>query len=88
MVVVRLSRGGSKKRPFYHIVAADSRFPRDGRYLERLGYFNPIARGNPSRLRVASERADHWIKVGAQLSARVKSLVKEWDKSMHLPQQS
>lgn len=88
MVVVRLSRGGSKKRPFYHIVAADSRFPRDGRYLERIGYFNPIARGNASRLRVARERVDHWIKVGAQLSARVKSLVKEWDKSMHLPQQS
>ena len=77
MVVIRMARGGSKKRPFYRIVAADKRMPRDGRFIERLGFFNPVASGNDERLRLDLERVDHWIKNGAQLSDRVHSLVKE-----------
>lgn len=80
MVVIRLARGGSKGRPFYHVVAADKRCPRDGKYLERLGYFNPFAEGQAIRLKVSMERVVYWQSVGAQLSARVKSLVKEWSK--------
>lgn len=80
MVVIRLARGGAKKRPFYHLVAADSRNPRDGRYIERLGYFNPIARGAEIRLKVERERISNWIEKGAQLSHKVKALVAEWDK--------
>lgn len=82
MVVIRLARGGSKGRPFYHVVAADKRCPRDGKYLERLGYFNPFAEGQAIRLKVSMERVVYWQSVGAQLSARVKSLVKEWSKIM------
>lgn len=77
MVVIRLARGGSKKRPFYHIVVTDSRNPRDGRYIERLGYFNPIATGGETRLKVDQARVDHWRSVGAQPSARVEVLIKE-----------
>ncbi len=87
MVVIRLSRGGSKKRPFYHLVAADKRCPRDGKYLERLGYFNPFAQGKAVRLHLVRERVNYWKSVGAQLSARVTSLVKEWDKTLD-PQKS
>ncbi len=83
MVVIRLSMGGSKKRPFYHVVAADKRCPRDGRYLERIGYFNPLAKGQAVRLKITRERVDYWLSVGAQLSSRVKSLVKEWDKTIN-----
>lgn len=79
MVVIRLTRGGSKKSPFYHIVVADKRSPRDGRYIERLGYFNPVARGQEQTLVVHSERVEHWLQQGAQPSARVMSLLKEWD---------
>jgi small subunit ribosomal protein S16 len=75
--------GGSKKRPFYHVVAADKRCPRDGRYLERIGYFNPLAKGQAVRLKITRERVDYWLSVGAQLSSRVKSLVKEWDKTIN-----
>lgn len=88
MVVVRLSRGGSKKKPFYHVVAADSRSPRDGRYLERIGYFNPIAKGKAERLKIAQDRIEYWKSVGAQLSARVTSLVKEWEKILKISQVS
>lgn len=77
MVTIRLSRGGSKKRPFYHIVVTDSRKPRDGRRIERIGFFNPMARGQEERLRVQLERVDYWVGVGAQLSERVKHLVTE-----------
>lgn len=77
MVRIRLSRGGAKKQPFYHIVVADSRRARDGRSIERLGFFNPVARGNDERLRLDTERLDHWVSQGAQLSERVSHLVVE-----------
>jgi len=77
MVKIRLSRGGAKKLPFYHIVVTDSRKARDGRKIERLGFFNPVARGQEERLRVDLERVEYWKGVGAQLSERVKSLVSE-----------
>ena len=81
MVVIRLSRGGAKKRPFYHIVATDKRNRRDGgNYIERLGYFNPIASGQEPRLEIKRERVAHWVSVGGQLSQRVATLVAEWDK--------
>jgi small subunit ribosomal protein S16 len=77
MVTIRLSRGGAKGRPFYHIVVSDSRRPRDGRYIERLGFFSPIAKGAEERLRLDLGRYDYWVGVGAQTSDRVASLVKE-----------
>ncbi len=77
MVKIRLSRGGAKKKPFYHIVVADSRKARDGRNIERLGFFNPVARGQEERLRLDLERVDYWKGVGAQISDRVKTLVSE-----------
>jgi small subunit ribosomal protein S16 len=77
MVKIRLSRGGAKKKPFYHIVVADSRKSRDGRNIERLGFFNPVARGQEERLRLNLERVDYWTGVGAQISDRVKTLVSE-----------
>lgn len=78
MLAIRLSRGGSKKRPFYHVVATDSRNARDGRFIERLGFFNPIARGQEETLRLDLERIEYWQKNGAQLSDRVKSLIKQY----------
>ena len=77
MVTIRLSRGGAKKRPFYHIVVTDSRNRRDGRYIERLGYFNPIAAGGERKLKLDLERADYWVSQGAQSSDRVANLVKQ-----------
>ncbi|MEM7251976.1 MAG: 30S ribosomal protein S16 [Pseudomonadota bacterium] len=77
MVKIRLARGGAKKRPFYHIVVTDSRNARDGRFIERVGFFNPIATGDAERLRVDQGRIDHWVSVGAQVSDRVSALVKE-----------
>ena len=77
MVSIRLSRGGSKKRPFYHIHVTDSRTSRDGRFIERVGFFNPIARGQEERLRIDSDRLQHWIAQGAQCSDRVAKLIKE-----------
>jgi len=77
MVKIRLSRGGAKKQPFYQIVVTDSRSSRDGRNIERVGFFNPVARGSEVRLRVDTERVDHWLAQGAQLSERVGKLVKE-----------
>lgn len=77
MVTIRLSRSGAKKRPFYHITVADSRRARDSRFIERVGFFNPIARGQEERLRVNLERVDYWIGNGAQMSERVASLIKE-----------
>jgi small subunit ribosomal protein S16 len=81
MVVIRLARGGAKKRPFYHIVATDRRNRRDGgNYIERLGYFNPIAKGQEQRLIINRERITHWVGVGALLSQRMTTLLSEWDK--------
>ena len=77
MVSIRLSRGGSKKRPFYHIVAADHRKPRDGRYIERLGFFNPLAKGGEETLRVDMDRINYWVSQGAQPSDRVNTLIKQ-----------
>ncbi len=77
MVTIRLSRSGSKKRPFYHFTVADSRRSRDGRFIERVGFFNPVACGHEERLRIEQSRIDHWVAQGAQLSDRVASLVKE-----------
>ena len=76
MVKIRLARSGAKKRPFYHIVATDSRNPRDGRFIERLGYFNPVAKGNAERLTLDTERLAEWQKKGAQLTPRVAQLAK------------
>lgn len=77
MVKIRLARAGAKKRPFYHLVAADSRSPRDGRFIERLGFFNPIAAGGEARLRVDTERVDRWVARGAKLTERAANLVGE-----------
>ncbi|WP_109078884.1 30S ribosomal protein S16 [Aggregatibacter kilianii] len=81
MVTIRLSRGGAKKRPFYQIVVADSRSPRDGRFIERVGFFNPIAQGKAERVRIDLDRVNHWVGQGASLSDRVASLVKEAQKA-------
>ena len=81
MVTIRLSRGGAKKRPFYQIVVADSRSPRDGRFIERVGFFNPIAQGNAERVRINLDRVNHWVGQGASLSDRVQALVKEAQKA-------
>ena len=80
MVTIRLSRGGAKKQPFYHIVATDSRARRDGRYIERLGFYNPVARGDAVTLNLDLERVDYWVGVGAQMSDRVKKVVKGYRK--------
>ena len=77
MVTIRLARGGSKKRPFYHLTVSDSRNARNGRFIERVGFFNPVARGQEERLRVDSERVALWQGQGAQLSERVAKLVKD-----------
>jgi small subunit ribosomal protein S16 len=81
MVVIRLSRGGAKKRPFYHLVVTDSRRRRDGNSIERVGYYNPVARGQEVTLHIDMERLAYWQNVGAQLSDRVASLVKDYNKN-------
>lgn len=77
MVVIRLSRGGSKARPFYNIVVADKRERRDGRFIERVGFYNPGATGGAEGLRIAQDRLTYWKSVGAQLSPTVLRLVKQ-----------
>ncbi|HBZ50023.1 MAG: 30S ribosomal protein S16 [Proteobacteria bacterium] len=77
MVTIRLARGGAKKRPFYHFTVADSRKSRNGRFIERVGFFNPTARGQEERLRVDFSRVEYWQSHGAQVSDRVQSLLKE-----------
>ena len=77
MVTIRLSRGGAKKRPFYHITVADSRRARDGRFIERIGVFNPLAKGQEEGLRLDLERMAFWQSQGAQVSPRVSSLAKD-----------
>ena len=81
MVSIRLSRSGAKKRPFYHLVAADSRRARGGRYIERLGFYDPIAVEGQESLRIDLDRVDHWVGVGAQVSDRVRDVVKEQKKA-------
>lgn len=77
MVTIRLARGGAKKRPFYQVVVTDSRNPRDGRFIERIGFFNPIAAGGEQRLRLDAERLQYWLTAGAQPSERVAQLIKD-----------
>ena len=79
MVTIRLARRGAKKRPFYSIVVADSRRAANGKFIERVGFFNPMATGQEERLRIDSERVSHWVGHGAQLSARVENLIKKAD---------
>ena len=76
MVTIRLSRGGAKRTPFYHVTVTDSRSGRDGRYIERLGFYNPTARGGEVPLRLDIERAEYWLSRGARASDRVVSLIK------------
>jgi small subunit ribosomal protein S16 len=76
MVVIRLARGGAKKRPFYHLTVADQRNPRDGRFIERVGFFNPVARGKEIVSRVDLGRVDYWLSKGAQPTDRVSGLIK------------
>lgn len=75
MVVIRLSRAGAKKRPFFNVVVADSRVRRDGRFIERLGFYNPMAAGGEQPLRIATDRVAHWTGVGAQVSPTVARLI-------------
>jgi small subunit ribosomal protein S16 len=77
MVKIRLTRGGAKKRPFYHVVVTDERNKRDGRAIERVGFYNPVAAGNDLRLQLDVARVDHWVGHGAQMSEKVRSLYKE-----------
>jgi len=77
MVVIRLARGGSKARPFFNIVVADKRDRRDGRFIERLGFYNPLATGGAEGLRIAQDRLTHWRSVGAQASPTVERLLKQ-----------
>ena len=76
MVVIRMARGGAKNRPFYNIVVADSRMPRDGRFIERIGFYNPKAAESEPKFRLALDRVSHWVDQGAQPSAAVKKLIK------------
>ena len=81
MVKIRLTRGGAKKRPFYHIIVTDSRSARDGRNIERVGYYNPVAAGAEQRVELDIARVDHWVGNGAQLTEKVRNLYKEVAKS-------
>lgn len=82
MVKIRLSRGGAKKKPFYHIVVADIRARRDGRSIERLGFFNPVAQGNSERLRLDLDRVSYWQSQGAIMTDRVAALVRNQRKAV------
>jgi small subunit ribosomal protein S16 len=82
MVKIRLSRGGAKGRPFYHIVVADERYARDGRSIERLGFFNPIAAGKEVPLELNVTRANEWIAKGAQPTEKVRALLKQASKQV------
>ena len=77
MVIIRLARSGAKKNPYYFITVADERRPRDGAFIERLGFFNPSAKGNEERLRIDLDKLESWVSNGAQVSERVNSLIKE-----------
>ena len=77
MVVIRLARGGSKKRPFYKLVVADQRYSSTGRFIEQVGFYNPVAAGAEEKVRIDQARVDHWVAQGAQMSTRVKNVVKQ-----------
>jgi len=77
MVKIRLTRGGAKKRPFYHIIVTDSRSAREGRNIERVGFYNPVAQGQEPRVVLDTARVEHWISHGAQLTDKVRSLYKD-----------
>ncbi|WP_193017474.1 30S ribosomal protein S16 [Proteus sp. FME41] len=81
MVTIRLARGGAKKRPFYQVVVTDSRNARDGRFIERVGFYNPLATGNAEELRLDVDRVEHWVGQGATVSERVAGLIKLAKKS-------
>ncbi|PHV10342.1 30S ribosomal protein S16 [Chitinimonas sp. BJB300] len=76
MVVIRLARGGAKNRPFFNVIVADKRCRRDGRFIERIGFYNPVAKDGEEGVRIAADRLNHWIANGAQLADSVKKLVK------------
>ena len=82
MVTIRLSRGGAKKKPFYHITVSDSRRSRDGRFIERIGFFNPVARGKEEKLRLDLDRMAYWRSQGAQVSPRVAALANDVQNSV------
>ena len=82
VVTIRLARHGGKKKPFYHLTVAEKSAKRDGRFIERVGFYNPIARGQEEKLRVDLERVDFWLSIGAQPSERVKGLVAQWRKTV------
>jgi len=79
MVTIRLARGGAKKRPFFHVVVTDRRNPRDSKYIERVGYYNPVAAGGEIPLTLDRARIDHWVSQGAQPSERVVRLMKDFE---------
>jgi small subunit ribosomal protein S16 len=83
MIVIRLARGGSKKQPFYRLVATEKSSPRDGRFIEKLGYYNPQPQGNDVELLIDLQRVEHWVSHGAQLSDTAKSLVKKARKAQN-----
>jgi small subunit ribosomal protein S16 len=85
MVVIRLSRGGAKKRPFYNLVVAHSQNRRDGRFIERVGFYNPMASGQAEGLRVSFDRLDYWTSVGAQMSPTVERLIKQAKSTVAAP---
>ena len=78
MVIIRLARGGAHKRPYFHMVATDSRSRRDGKFIERVGFFNPVAAPSETKLRISMDRIDYWRSHGAQVSPRVERLIKEF----------
>ena len=81
MIVIRLSRGGSKKSPFYKFVVTNSTSARDGKFIEKLGFFNPIAQGNAQKMSINMERVNYWISKGSQVSDRAQKLIKEFNKN-------
>ena len=86
MVTIRLARHGGKKRPFYHLTVAEKNAKRDGRFIERIGFYNPLARGKDEKLRIDMARLDHWLGVGAQPTDRVRQLAKQWRQQPPTPE--
>lgn len=77
MVVIRLARGGAKKNPYYRVMVADQRKSTTGRFIEQVGFYNPVARGNEDKVRLDTARIEHWVALGAQISPRVKAVIKQ-----------
>ena len=82
MVTIRLARHGGKKKPFYHVTVAERSAKRDGRFIERVGFYNPVARGQEEELRIDLDRLDYWLSTGAQPTDRVRQLVGRWRKTV------